>query len=153
MKTSVAIAIASLLAASAARAQPTVDDQALDAARGGFIVAGDIAFNFGAVMRTYADGELALQTTVRWTDAGQVVETLAPAGLANVAPGSILQSVQPGQFANILLNTDSGRQFRQETDITLTLPGFAATQSDFGRDMMARRLSDDLAIAQVGAIN
>lgn len=40
--------------------------------RGGFLVAGGIQLDFGAVVRTYVDGQLALESRLQWTDQGAV---------------------------------------------------------------------------------
>lgn len=40
--------------------------------RGGFLIAGGIQLDFGAVVRTYVDGQLALESRLQWTDQGAV---------------------------------------------------------------------------------
>lgn len=40
--------------------------------RGGFLVAGGIQLDFGAVVRTYVDGQLALESRLQWTNQGAV---------------------------------------------------------------------------------
>lgn len=141
-------------------AAPIVDlvtpmgSEELDEVRGGFLVAGELAFEFGAVVRTFKDGALALQTEVNWSQAGPVVTRLTDDAMIGLAGGAsqVLQRVENGQLTNILLNTESNRSFRQETDITLTLPGFAATQLNIGGTLAAQRLNDDLSVGAIGAL-
>jgi len=126
----------------------------LDASRGGFLVAGELAFEFGAVVRTFKDGVLAMQTEVNWSEAGPVITRMADDALSGVVGGAsqVLQRVDNGQLTNILINSENNHSFRQDTDITLTLPGFAATQLNIGGALAAQRLTDDLAVGSVGAL-
>jgi hypothetical protein len=50
-----------------------------------------------------------------------------------------------GQLVNMIVNTQSNLDLRQETAITLTLPGFQGRQADIGRQLMGLRFADDLA--------
>lgn len=152
-------------AAGGAMAAPAASDAELDDQRGGFSV-GEVAFEFGAVVRTFENGALALQTQVTWTSQGAVVNTTAApgvvpdlalsamsgAGAFSTASGaSVIHNVADGQLANVLLNTASGRDFRQETDATLTLPGFAGVQGDIARNLAGLRLADDVANGAIRA--
>jgi len=135
--------------ATEAFAQEALSPAELDAQRGGVLLAGDIAFEFGAVVRTYAENKLALETRLTWTGDGPVVDqTAAAPDLAGV----VTHVVARGQIANVLTNTDSNRDFRQETDVTLTLPGFASIQQGMVRDQAAMRLADDLASGAISAL-
>jgi hypothetical protein len=118
--------------------------------RGGLLFAGGIAFDFGAVVRTSIDGQLALETRLTWTPGGVVMEDASP-----MTPGPLPEfggfglnitdesgttlvghRLLEGELQGFILNTGDNRDIRQDIDITLTLPGFEATQ----RDMLTGRL-------------
>lgn len=66
--------------------QPLSDDE-LSGLRGGFTTPGGVTFGFGAVIRSYVDNKLALQTQLTWTPQGVVTEQVrgdAP-GLTDLA--------------------------------------------------------------------
>jgi hypothetical protein len=152
-----------VLAGSPARTEDlpaAVADSELDDMRGGFVVDG-IEFNFGAVLKTLVNGQLAFQTQVTWTANGeQVATTLGPNATqgANVSNGTIrglnLQGLTPDQIAavnngataiiqkvtggavqNIVLNTASDQTISQSTQLNLSLPGFARTQALFQQNI------------------
>lgn len=67
-----ALAVAPL---SAAHADPFADEVAAEEsapaeARGGFITAGGLTFDLGAVITTWRNGALALQTVLNWSPTG-----------------------------------------------------------------------------------
>jgi hypothetical protein len=158
-----------MLAGSPARtedlAATPIDDSELDQIRGGFMVEG-VEFNFGAVLKTTVDGQLALQTNVTWTPTGaQTTVVLGPnatqgAGAVNgTVKGLNLQGLTPDQVAvlnngataiiqkvtggavqNIVLNTASDQNISQSTEVHLDLPGFAQTQQLFQQNVAVFRL-------------
>jgi len=153
-----------------AQARETLSDDELCEQRGGVLIAGDVAFQFGAVVKTYEDGVLSLETQVTWTPNGpQILQTpgagVAPlndpdlsalSGLGDAfrtaSGATVVQNVSQGQIVNLLMNTASGHDFRQDTEITLQLPGFAATQAEIGRQLLGLRLADEVrAAAFIGA--
>jgi hypothetical protein len=163
------LALLTAAVAASASAQ-TVPDPELDQIRGGYLVAGELAFEFGAVVRTYENGALALQSTVTWTDAGPVVNqlsgpgaavtpvtssdlaALAGSGAVTTAGGAtVMHRLTEGQISSILMNTASGQDLRQHTDVTLVLPGFAATQADMIRNLSGVRIADDVAVGAIRA--
>lgn len=147
-----------------------VDDAELAEQRGGVLVAGSLAFQFGAVLSTYEDGALSLQTQVTWTPNGPVVQQFVAPGVTPVAdpglsalaglgeafqtPGGavVLHDLAGGQFLNLLLNTQSNHDVRQDLAITLVLPGFGATQEQMSRDLTALRLAGDMASGAMAAL-
>lgn len=153
-----------------AAAFEVVSDAELSEMRGGVLVAGDLAFQFGAVIRTFESGLLSLQTQVTWTPAGPHVEqvmgegvtTLADAQLAALSgaggafltPGgaAVTHQFSQGQLVNLLMNTNSNRDFQQDIAITLVLPGFEAVQTDMVRQLTGLRIWDDVATSSVGAL-
>lgn len=138
----IAVAAATPSLAQTAAAPPKEADAApwgamsadeLARVRGGYLSAGGLVFDFGAVVRTYVDGGLVMETTLNWTPQGaQALSGSVAPSVTDLAGGgtTVLHALGPSQLANVVLNTASNRDIRQDTDITLTLPGFASTQRD-----------------------
>lgn len=150
-------------------------DEELARLRGGYLVAGGLTLDFGAMTRTLVDGRLALQTQVTWTPSGaQVVQTADGQGAADpsaalaaagVKPGdlgvaayvtadgrsAVIQRVTAEGLANVVLNTASGRAISQNTDVTLTLPGFQAVQSRMSDALAASRMAQAITDAALTA--
>lgn len=146
-------------------------------ARGGVQLPNGLELGFGAVMSTYLDGELALQTRLTWTpegpqtslDAGAYTPDLAQAAAAAgisispdqhglLAPGAggatvILHDLAEGRLGNVALNTANGRALRQETEITLSVPQLDAYQSNLAFQRQFQQLQTNLGLAQRSAIN
>lgn len=144
----------------------------MDDLRGGFMVAPGIEVQFGAQITTYFDGQPALSTQLTWTDAGAVVESTIGAlgrqlstmseperaelglggldGLGGVlvsdAAGvtAMVHNLTNGALQNIIINDASGRDLRQEIDVTLTLPGFEVVQAGLILERIGLRLDQDL---------
>ncbi len=141
------LAIVLLPASALAGEPPALSDQELAATRGGLMTPSGIEFGFGAVVRTYVDGQLALQTDLTWTDAG-VVETSGLAGeTATVVPGVngstlIMHDIDAGRIASLVLNTADGRDIRQDTDIVLNLPQLEQYKADAATQALAANLRD-----------
>lgn len=155
-----------------AAAREQLSDEEMDKARGGILVADGVAFEFGAVVNTYEDGVLRLQTQLTATPNGPLIQQTAGQNVSqltgqllsalagpSVGKGAvvtdsgavILQQFSPGQITNLIVNSGSDHSFRQDTNVTLTLPGFAGTQADIARQLTGMRLSDDLHAVQIGA--
>lgn len=157
-------------AAVPAGAQEVVSDEELDGMRGGFLVADGVVFDFGATIRTYEDGVLSLQTNVTWALDGIHIEQLVGAGVTPVTSAdlsaltglgdvfrtaggaTVLHDVDQGRLLSVLLNTTSDHSFRQDTALTLVLPGFDATQADMVRQLAGVRISNDMNTASIGAL-
>lgn len=152
----------------------TIEDASLDDMRGGFMLDNGLEVGLGAIVRTTIDGELALQTQLTWTQTGAVVTREVGASVTPTAPGSVsstitlpgatddaffvnagetalIHRVTDGRIQNILLNTASGQDIRQQTEVTVTLSGFAATEQLTAQQQWGRTLGSDLAIATQGA--
>lgn len=140
----------------------------LDDVRGGLQLPSGAEFGFGAVMSTFVDGSLALQTRLTWTPAGpiEVIEAgaftpdlaaaAAAAGITfeggptvqGVVIGgdggatAVLHSVSNDRFTNLVINNANNRDIRQSTDITLDIPGFAQMQKDISAQTSNLRLQD-----------
>ncbi|MBQ1544067.1 MAG: hypothetical protein IIZ63_18855 [Caulobacteraceae bacterium] len=186
--------IAPLLAAAAALVAPLpahcdgwdavapVGDEVLSQQRGGFLVADGIAFDFGAVMRTFVGGQLALETTLTWTPTGPVTQQTAfggamPATLAdiqtaltNAGLGStsvtgqnsyllnagqtvLIQNASNGAVQNLLLNTASNQVITQDLAVTLTLPNSAAFQGAINTQQLGFALNAAGTAAAIGALH
>lgn len=159
-----------------------VAENDLESMRGGFLVAEGITFDLGAVVRTLVDGELALSTTLNWTEngpqvshqlgagtvpataedlhaaavlAGLDVEDLAGTDQVFLAEGggtAFVHRINGADFQNIVVNTESGIEIRQETQVNLSLPGFDQTQRDWMLGLMGFRMNADMTSATAGAV-
>jgi len=123
---------------------PLVGDAELDQQRGGYLLAGSLLFDLEATMRTYDEWGLALQTDVVLTPEGPQVTRI---GVGGNGGANYVHHVADGSLLNIVTNTDSDRLIRQETDITLTLPGFEQVQANMAKDLFGLHLGDDVATA------
>lgn len=123
-------------------ATPLADEEMADM-RGGYISAAGIAFDFAADMKTFVDGELALQTSLNSVDGiiGANQQLTLPGGMT-----TILHRMDDGQLSNILINSDDNRNFRQELNVTLTLPGFADMQRGFESLRIGRDLTEQIGV-------
>ena len=146
-----------------------VSDDELAEHRGGYLLADELAFQFGAVMRTFENGALSLETQLVWTPDGPMLEQVLGEGVTQltaaelssvglgetyVTPGGsvVMHELAQGQLVNLLTNTYSDRSYRQEVDITLVLPGFGETQADMGRQLTGLRLVDELSFGSISAL-
>lgn len=145
----------------------TVSDVELAEQRGGFRV-GALEIQLGADIRSYVGGRLAVQTTLRWTDTASSVQHVFPveassavaSGLAvglvtgsgltlNIGDEKVIY-VNGGQTAfiqrtsgtiqNIVINTASNVDLRQEVDAQLDIRGF----TPFRNDILAGRIGSAL---------
>src|SRR6185312_9027980 len=121
-------------------------DTALADMRGGFFLAGGVQFDFGASVRTMVNGQLALQSTVQWTQGGLVVQHVAGPGTTPIPPSqlaelfggnagaqmgvtipgqsgstAVLTNLASGQIQNVLMNTANNQTATQNTDVLLTI--------------------------------
>lgn len=159
-----ALAALILLAGRPARADDLpapVADSELDGMRGGYIVADGLQFNFGALLTTTVNGQLALQTQVTFTPGGpQVSQTVGPntvqaasattgtitglnlqgfnpkdVTLLNNGATALIQKVIGGTVQNIVINAASNQNIQQTTQLQLQLPGFAQTEQLFQQNL------------------
>lgn len=133
-----------------------VSGEELDEARGGFVLDG-VDIKLGAEIQTLVNGELAMTTAIRWTDAGvqttqyvsnalsaptaaQLQAGLLKTGnislnvggatvyLTNDGQTALLQSTQNG-FQNVVVNTANNTSIQTMINATIDLTGYAAFQS------------------------
>jgi hypothetical protein len=145
----------------------------LDEVRAGLQLPGGAEFGFGAVMSTFVDGSLALQTRLTWTEMGPVETVdfgmLTPDLMAAAAAGGIrldggpavqglvvggdggitavVHSVSGEHLSHLVLNNANNRDIRQSTDITLDIPGFAQMQQEIAAQNVDLRLQSALGLA------
>lgn len=163
--------------ASVPEAPIPLSDAELGDMRGGFLSAGGVVFDFGAVVRTYVNGALALETRLTWTPTGPVTEqttgslpgwtpiapervgaldlTGLPAGASGLVLNdekgttALIHNVMNGQLQNMVLNAADGRDIRQDMQVMLTLPNFEAMQRDYSLDRLGMQISHDLDWASI----
>lgn len=155
-------------------APPFLTDVELEGSRGGFTILDGQDLSFSAVMRSYVDGRLVLESRLSVGEQGRLLsstasgaplvtstlEGLAAAGLtlgASADGGQLyvsedrqtvfLHRAGDSQIASLLVNTANQRDLRQETSLVLDLPGFELTQSAMREGLAARALADDIRAA------
>lgn len=62
--------------------EPAVSDSELADMRAGFFTAGGAQFDFGASIKTMVNGQMALQTSLQWTQGGAITQQLTGMGRA-----------------------------------------------------------------------
>ncbi|HEY8570970.1 hypothetical protein [Phenylobacterium sp.] len=132
-------------------------DRALGEQRGGLATPLGVDIGFGASVRTYVDGSLALETRLTWTadgvQADRVFESEAARSLTasqagnptrapvQVAAGtSVIHDLAANRIASVILNTANDRVIRQETDVTLHLPQLPDLQQRIGSERLGQAL-------------
>jgi hypothetical protein len=141
-------------------------DDELDGQRGGLQTPLGFDIGFGASVKTFVDGTLALETRISWTDTGlrseQVVNELgsitgSPVRLGALTDGSlnsltssattVIHDLSADRIASLIVNTADNRTIRQETDITLVLPQLIDLQQRIAADRLSSSLSTSLGLA------
>lgn len=163
---------ASLMAAVGAHAQELMSQDDMEAVRGGIMTPWGQEIGFGAVVRTYVDGELALQSQLTWTQDGPVQAhqagaptpnladaakafglTLDPTAQGLLSPGQsggatvVLHNLTEGRIAGLILNTADNRDIRQSTEVSLNIPDLAAVQQTLASQAMNAQLQSALGQA------
>jgi len=174
-----ALAALIVLAGRAARADDLpapVADTELEQMRGGFLLADGMQFNFGALMATTVNGQLAFQTQVTFTPSGpQVAQTVGPnvvqgasavngtitglnlqgynpkdVALLNNGATALIQKVTGGSVQNIVINAANGQNIKQSTQLQLQLPNFAQTAQLFQQNLAMLHLMQSGQTALAG---
>lgn len=154
-----------------------LDDAELGLLRGGYLTAGGVVFDFGAVVRTYVDGRLALESRLTWTGAGALTEHHAIDGgpitaidnlgavdlsgldgreglLLTGTDGTtaLIHDFGGGRIQNLVINSADGRDLRQEIEINLALPQLDVMQSAGEINRLGAAISQDLDAAIVRSV-
>ena len=180
--TALALTIPGQIHAEAPKASPSsvvsetlraMTEEELARQRAGLMTPMGFEVGFGAVVRTFVDGQLALESRLVWTEQGVQSATTdagsgAAAGAIRAAPGIDLGSaaawrgvVLEGQggstviahdltadrLASLVANTASNRDIRQETNISLSLPQLQQMQRDVGVQQMRIQMQDAVSNA------
>jgi hypothetical protein len=138
--------------ASAAEPPAPLAESALAQVRGGYFTAEGISFDFGAEVRTFVDDKLALESRLSLGDAGLAATHAAGAGLSIGADGlltlpgeggatRVLHALGGDQLASVVLNTASNRDIRQDTALTVVVPGLDALQQQISLQRLGAQLS------------
>ena len=147
---------AALLAAPMARAgtpfaAKPMDDEALSEVRGGYLTANGLSFDFGAQISTFIDNKLVMQSRLTLNDQGLSTEQTglaagnAMGGFVSI-PGQggdtrVLQLIDPARIGSVVLNTASNRDIRQDTALTLVVPGLANLQNQVNLQRLSSQLN------------
>jgi hypothetical protein len=134
---------------------------------GGLRTPTGIDFGLGAIVTTYVDGQMALQSHLTWTDQG-VVETTNAGAISNAAasagihidplaaglflPGDnggtvILHDLGDGTIGSVVLNTADNRDIRQETVINIDIPQLQQLQQDYSQQRLEMNIQDSVSRA------
>ena len=158
--------------------EPLVGNDELSRARGGFLTANGIEFDFGANVQTLVNGQLALQTTVQWSPSGVTVQQTPGMGPNIVAipsaqltalfgsgGGQITNGVQvigpsgstetaanvaAGQVQNLVANSANNQAITQNTAVTLAIYNFAAWQQQLTQHALTNQLAMQALAVGVG---
>jgi hypothetical protein len=160
------IAMMSAAPPPAGAAPPMLTDEELDGQRGGLQTPLGFDVGFGATVKTFVDGTLALETRLSWTETGPQMEQVAnqlgsitgapvrlgalnDGALTSLAGGvtTVIHDLTMDRIASLILNTADNRTIRQETDITLVLPQLADLQQRVAADRLSSTLSTNLGLA------
>ncbi len=160
-------------------AAQVVDEDELGRQRGGFVFDG-LNINLGAQIQTFVNGELALLTTVTWTDsvvkntqvvsgamvpasAAQLHDGLLQAGNISINVGdSAVYLANDGQTAlihrtdagiqNILINTASNTNIHTQVNATIDVSGYSGFQASMQSGSLASSLGMAVDAATVGVV-
>ena len=159
---------------AAAQTVKPLDDAALASETGGFSTPGGLQFNFGAMVSTYVDGRLALQSQLTWTAQGPVTTSTATASddaiaaaraagiqIGGTPAGAFIPGINGGTFVlhdldgqhldDVVVNTADNRDIRQETSIYLNIPDLPQYQAASAAQQAQMQLQDsvDSALSQL----
>lgn len=169
------ICLAAAFLAAPVFAQEQLSVGELESQVGGFQTPTGLEIGFGAEVRTYVDGKLALQTRLTWTDQGAVQTTeghgngdLSGAAGAGIniggAPGAglyvpgdnggtvVLHGLDSDQISGMIFNTADNRDIRQEVNVTLNVPDLTQFQKDVAGQKLDMRIQDTIGRALQDAI-
>jgi hypothetical protein len=150
-----------------------LSDSELGAVRGGYVNVGGLTFDFGATLRTYVDGSLALQTTLTLNDQGTATTQIisdpsalslqgAPAFGLNVGPSIgpgivipgaagggtvIIQNLSDSQIRNMVVNNAQDRTIVQDTALNFVIPNLSQLQQSMALQQVQSGLEEAIGSA------
>lgn len=162
---------AGALAATQAEARSPMSEAEMAAKRAGVMTPLGYEVGVGAVVRTYVDGALALESRLTWAERGFVREhtvgqptTDAQAAAARLGLNvgedwiglilenpdgytAVLNSFTADHIGNLIVNTASDQDIRLETEVLLDIPELERFQQQFQTEQLDLRIQDALADA------
>ena len=156
-----------------------LDESLLAEQRGGFTMNG-MTVSLGAEFRTFLEGELVLRTTVSWRPEGMTREEWASAAISQATAEQLRDGVLSGNgitmrvgdqsvylandnrtalvhrtdggLQNMVINTASNTNIRQEADITLDVAGYSAFGTAIGDAMRLAGMNDAIDQAALATL-
>jgi len=156
-----------------------LDESLLAEQRGGFTMNG-MTVSLGAEFRTFLEGELVLRTTVSWRPEGMTREEWASAAISQATAEQLRDGVLSGNgitmrvgdqsvylanddrtalvhrtdggLQNMVINTASNTNIRQEADITLDVAGYSAFGTSIGDAMRLAGINDAIDQAALSTL-
>lgn len=156
-----------------------LDESLLAEQRGGFTMNG-MTVSLGAEFRTFLEGELVLRTTVSWRPEGMTREEWASAAISQATAEQLRDGVLSGNgitmrvgdqsvylandnrtalvhrtdggLQNMVINTASNTNIRQEADITLDVAGYSAFGTAIGDAMRLAGMNDAIDQAALSTL-
>lgn len=167
---SLVIAVGGASAQQAIGVGAALSDRELAAERGGLRLPTGMEVGFGASVRTFVDGALALETKLVWTDLGATQTQSAPplatqgqTGQVTLAEGAaqlpgvalagdggttvVLHELSAARISNIVVNTANNRDIRQEVQIDLVIPGLTQFQQAAVQERANMRMMEAVGAA------
>lgn len=156
-----------------------LDESLLAEQRGGFTMNG-MTVSLGAEFRTFLEGELVLRTTVSWRPEGMTREEWSSAAISQATAEQLRDGVLSGNgitmrvgdqsvylanddrtalvhrtdggLQNMVINTASNTNIRQEADITLDVAGYSAFGTAIGDAMRLAGMNDAIDQAALSTL-
>lgn len=156
-----------------------LDESLLAEQRGGFTMNG-MTVSLGAEFRTFLEGDLVLKTTVSWRPEGMTREEWSSASISQATAEQLRDGVLSGNgitmrvgdqsvylandnrtalvhrtdggLQNMVINTASNTNIRQEADITLDVAGYSAFGTAIGDAMRLAGINDAIDQAALSTL-
>lgn len=156
-----------------------LDESLLAEQRGGFTMDG-MTVSLGAEFRTFLEGELVLRTTVSWQPDGMKREEWASAAISQATAEQLRDGILSGNgitmrvgdqsvylandnrtalvhrtdggLQNMVVNTASNANIRQEADVALDIAGYSAFGTAIGNAMRLAGMNDAIDQAALSTL-
>ncbi len=156
-----------------------LDESLLAEQRGGFTMNG-MTVSLGAEFRTFLEGELVLRTTVSWQPDGMKRAEWASAAISHATAEQLRDGILSGNgitmrvgdqsvylandnrtalvhrtdggLQNMVVNTASNANIRQEADVTLDIAGYSAFGTAIGDAMRLAGMNDAIDQAALSTL-